>query len=171
MPKPIVIEGGYRKAADFKHRVAFVESLRREPDMRRRMFDTLEQRFGQDFAAERTGKNLYDVLHAAICDSDVPGLEEEFKRRFLPLLEGRAPLPEVEVVEEAGGRRWIAPLLAAAVVVLIAVVGIMVLDRIVTKQTTRSERRPISHTQAPQLPLERSKPTGPVLREVEDPLP
>jgi hypothetical protein len=101
----------------------------------------------------------------------VPGLEEEFKRRFLPLLEGRAPLPEVEVVEEAGGRRWIAPLVAAAVVVLIAVVGIMVLDRIVTKQTTRSERRPISHTQAPQLPLERSKPTGPVLREVEDPLP
>src|SRR5436190_886938 len=118
MPNPIVIEGGYRKAADFKHRVAFVESLRREPDMRRRMFDTLEQRFGQDFAAERTGKNLYDVLHAAICDSDVPGLEEEFKRRFLPLLEGRAPLPEIESskrpVAGDGSHRWWRQLLSCS---------------------------------------------------------
>jgi hypothetical protein len=155
----------------FKHRVAFVDNLRREPDMQRRMFDTLEQQFRQDFAAERTGKNLYDVLHAAVCDADVPGLEKEFKRRFLPLLERRAPLPEVEAVEKVGGQRWIAPLVAVAVVMLVAVVGIIALDRIVTKQTTKAERRSIPHTQAPQLPSERPKPTGPVIREVEDPPP
>jgi hypothetical protein len=154
----------------FKHRLAFVETLRNQPDMRRPMFDTLEQRFGKDFAAERTGKNLYDVVRAAVCDADVPGLEKEFKRRFLPLLEGRAPLSEVEVVEEVSGRRWIAPLIAVAVLVLVAAGGFIVLDWIVTEQPLRAERRPIS-TQAPQLPSERPKPTGPVISEVEDPLP
>jgi hypothetical protein len=81
-----ILNGSYEQTErTFKHRVAFVESLRREPDMRRRMFDTLEQRFRQDFASDRTGKNLYDVLHAAVRDADVPGLETEFERRFLPL--------------------------------------------------------------------------------------
>jgi hypothetical protein len=167
-----ILNGSYEQTErTFKHRVAFVERLRREPDMRRRMFDTLEQRFRQDFASDRTGKNLYDVLHAAVRDADVPGLETEFERRFLPLLEGRAPLLEIEAVENAGRGKWIAPLVAVAVVVLIAVVGIVVLDWIKTQQTTRVERRSIPQTQAPQLPLERPKPTGPVIREVEDPPP
>jgi hypothetical protein len=40
----------------------------------------LEQRYRQDFIAGRAGKNLYDALHAAVCDAGVPGAEEEFKR-------------------------------------------------------------------------------------------
>jgi hypothetical protein len=73
------------------HRDAFIEALRAGPAMRRQVFDTLEQRYRQDFIAGRAGTNLYDALHAAVCDADVPGAEEEFKDRFLPLLRGRSP--------------------------------------------------------------------------------
>jgi hypothetical protein len=151
-----------------KHRDAFIESLRHQPEMRRRIFDTLEQRFKQDFAADRAGKNLYDALHAAVRDADVPGLEKEFEWRFLPLLKGRTPSPKVEAVEAARGAGWIAPLVAVAVVGVVAVVGLVVLDRVMANHPTRAERRSISHTQAPQLPAGRPKPTGPVIREVAD---
>jgi hypothetical protein len=156
------------------HRDAFIEALRAGPAMRRQVFDTLEQRYRQDFIAGRAGKNLYDALHAAVCDADVPGAEEEFKGRFLRLLKGRSPR-KVQAAKQdritaadrrPSGRGWIASLCAVAVVVGILALGLVVLNREVAQPPTNVPRaqQPAAETPKPREP-------GPVIREVQDPPP
>jgi hypothetical protein len=40
----------------FEHRDAFMETLRVGQEMRKRIFDTLEERYGQDFGSGRVGR-------------------------------------------------------------------------------------------------------------------
>jgi hypothetical protein len=157
------------------HRDAFIEALRAGPAMRRQVFDTLEQRYRQDFIAGRAGKNLYDALHAAVCDADVPGAEEEFKDRFLRLLKGRSPR-KVQAAKQdriaaadrgPSSRGWIASLCAVAVVVGILALGLVVLNREVTKPQTRAANVP--HAQQPAAETPKPREPGPVIREVQDP--
>ena len=69
----------------FKHRDAFIETLRIGPDMRKRVFETLEERFAHDLGTGRESKILYNALHSAVRDVEVPGAVEEFEDRFCRL--------------------------------------------------------------------------------------
>ena len=70
----------------FEHQAAFVDMLRVGRDMRKRMFDTLEERHADDFGSGKAGRKLYDDLLSAVRDTGVPEAVTEFESRFLPLL-------------------------------------------------------------------------------------
>lgn len=70
----------------FEHQAAFVDMLRVGRDMRKRMFDTLEDRHADDFGSGKAGRKLYDDLLSAVRDAGVPEAVTEFESRFLPLL-------------------------------------------------------------------------------------
>jgi len=70
-----------------EHRAAFVNALRISGDeIRRRIFDTIEQHHAHDFANGRAGIELYEELLCALRDSGTPEVMKEFERRFFPLL-------------------------------------------------------------------------------------
>ena len=162
----------------FEHRDAFIGTLRAGPDMRKRVFDTLEERFAHDLGTGRAGKILYDALHSAVRDTDVPGAAEEFEDRFLPLLNpGRSPRKadalDQDRIAAADGRTglrgWIAALCAVAVVVGALALGLSVLNDVIAKRPTRTKPL-ISHKQETEPTAEapkRAKPTQ-VIREVPD---
>jgi hypothetical protein len=129
--------------------------------MRRRIFDA-GARFEQDLPL--SGQQELMTFCTRPLRPDVPGLKRSSSG--VSAARGASPIARVEVVEEAvaGG---ITPLVAAAVVVLIAVVGIMVLDRIVTKQTTS---RAADFTYASRNCRWKGKPTG-QFSAGRDPLP
>ena len=70
----------------FEHQAAFVDMLRVGRDMRKRMFETLEERHAYDFGSGKSGRKLYDDLLSAVRDAGVPEAVTEFESRFLPLL-------------------------------------------------------------------------------------
>ena len=70
-----------------EHRAVFVNALRISGDeIRRRIFDTIEQHHAHDFANGRAGIELYEELLCALRDSGTPEVMKEFERRFFPLL-------------------------------------------------------------------------------------
>jgi hypothetical protein len=131
----------------FEHRDAFMETLRAGQDMRKRVFDTLEERYGQDFGSGRVGRNLYDALHSAVHDAAVPGAAEEFENRFLPLLNGqrlrgKAQLDPTELTDQdyrAGRRGWIAALCAVTIVSGALVLGLYAANTVVAGSPTRTK--------------------------------
>jgi len=78
----------------FEHQAAFTEMLRVGRDMRKRMFDTIEQRHADDFVNGRAGTKLYEDLLSAVRDAGVPEAETEFESRFLPLLNKKRVQPD-----------------------------------------------------------------------------
>jgi hypothetical protein len=164
----------------FEHRDAFIGALRAGPDMRKRIFDSLEERYAHDLGTGRAGKILYDSLHSAVRDADVPGAAEEFEDRFLPLLDPRRWPRKVNVVVDqdriaavdgrTGQRSWIAALCAVAIVAVALALGLSVINDVVAKRPTRTKPL-ISHKQETEPTAEapkRAKPTQ-VIREVQDP--
>jgi hypothetical protein len=70
-----------------EHRAIFVNSLRSSSDeIRRRIFDAIEQHHAHDFGNGRAGIELYEELLYALRDSGMPEVMKEFERRFSPLL-------------------------------------------------------------------------------------
>jgi anti-sigma-K factor RskA len=65
------------------HQTDFITSLRGGPEMRKRVFDVLEQRHASDLAAAR----YYETLLAIVQEADVPEAIEEYRHRFHPLLD------------------------------------------------------------------------------------
>lgn len=132
----------------FEHRDAFIETVRSGRDARKRVFDILEQRHSQDFPSGRMGKNLYDVLHSAVNDAAVPGVIEEFEKRFSPLLDPARlrkaepdPTATAVAAQAAAGRRsgvrgWVAAAGAVAVVAGALAIGLHILNTVVAKAPT-----------------------------------
>ncbi len=79
-----------------EHQAAFTEMLRVGRDMRKRMFDTLEERHAQDFENGKAGRKLYEDLLSAVRDAGVPEAVTEFESRFLPLLNRDRPQGDAE---------------------------------------------------------------------------
>jgi hypothetical protein len=131
----------------FEHRDAFMETLRVGQEMRKRIFDTLEERYGQDFGSGRVGRNLYDALHSAVRDAAVPGAAKEFENRFLPLvngqrLRGKAQLGPTEMTDQdyrAGRRGWIAALCAVTVVAGALVLGLYAVNTVMAGSPKRTK--------------------------------
>jgi cytochrome c biogenesis protein ResB len=163
----------------FEHRDAFISTLRAGPDMRKRIFDSLEQRFAHGLGTGQQGKILYDALHSAVRDADVPGAAEEFESRFLPLVNPARSRREVDapdqdqiaVVDGRSGRRgWIAASCAMVIIVGALALGLVVLNDMVAKAPTRTNPI-ISHVQETEPAAEAPKQAGPtqVIRDLQDP--
>jgi hypothetical protein len=167
-----------------EHRDAFMETLRSGPELRRRIFESLEQRFGDDFGKDRIGRNLYDTLHSAVQDADVPDALAEFEKRFLPLVDGRRLPRQIEIdTAEAGdeiratpfgrARGWIMAIVAAAVVVGGLIGGLGVLNGVLAKHQAKA-KPPASEVQvsepAPAPAPQRAKPANPI-RTIDDQAP
>jgi hypothetical protein len=125
-----------------EHQVAFIQALRSGHKMRKRMFDTIEQRHKNDFVRSRRGMGLYEDLLSAVRVSGVPEAVGEFESRFLPLLDsdqtrGDADVGTQEEMAQHGttemqNRRWagrvgISALCLAALVTAL-IVGVRVIS-------------------------------------------
>jgi hypothetical protein len=125
-----------------EHQVAFIQALRSGHKMRKRMFDTIEQRHKNDFVRSRRGMGLYEDLLSAVRVSGVPEAVDEFESRFLPLLDsdqtrGDADVGTQEEMAQHGttemqNRRWagrvgISALCLAALVTAL-IVGVRVIS-------------------------------------------
>jgi hypothetical protein len=157
-----------------------METLRAGSELRRRVFESLEQRFGQDFGNGRAGKHLYETLHAAVADADVPDALTEFERRFLPLVDGRRLPQQTEPQSAEAGdgetagagraRGWIMAIAAAAVLVVGLVGGLTVLNTVLARHPVKSSP-PAAEVQvkelAPAPEPQRARPANPI-RTLED---
>ena len=130
-----------------EHRDAFIGTLRAGRDVRKRIFDSLEQRFAHGLGTGREGKMLYDALLSAVRDADVPGAAEEFEARFLPLV-NRAPPREADALDQdqvaaaddrSGRRGWIAALCAVAALAGALALGLVVLNNAIVKPPARTK--------------------------------
>jgi len=158
----------------FEHRDGFMETLRSGAEMRRRIFESLEQRYGQDFAGGAVGKTLYATLHSAVADADVPGALAEFESRFLPLVNGRrlpnqAEAASAEADEDApapDGRQWgwIAAIIVVVIVAGGLVVGLSTFNTILAKHPNKS--KPVPEVQVTE-PAAREMPDANPIRTIE----
>jgi hypothetical protein len=147
----------------FEHQAAFVDMLRVGRDMRKRMFDTLEERHADDFGNGKAGRRLYDDLLSAVRDAGVPDAVMEFESRFLPLLNRKRPQAEVlpgfagdlDVMSGARGRWRAGWVWTWSLAGAVAIAGALFLGYNYLKTT--AERLP-SVTQAPPPA---AQPTGP----------
>ena len=89
---PCQLDGGQV----LEHQAAFTDALRIGREMRRRMFDTIEQRHADDFANGNIGKGLYEDLFSAVRDCGSQEAAEEFEKRFRPLLNRQRARSEAE---------------------------------------------------------------------------
>jgi hypothetical protein len=122
-----------------EHQAAFMETLRAGREMRKRIFDTLEQRHAHDFGNGRAGMKLYEDLLSAVRDAGVPEAAEEFENRFFPLLNPDRPRGEADfgppkemtnqdrmtTMEDrrGGGWDWISALCGVAVILGALILG------------------------------------------------
>jgi hypothetical protein len=154
-----------------EHRDAFMETLRAGPEMRRRIFESLEQRYGDDFCSGAVGQTLYATLHSAVEDAAVPGALAEFENRFLPLVNGRRlPLqsePDPEDADEKDttppGRRiwsWVYAIVAVAVLAGGVVGGLSILNTVIAK-APKGGKPAVTQMKTPEPPP-RQKPANPV---------
>ena len=155
-----------------EHRDAFIQTLRAGPQVRERIFDTLEERCGQHLANDQAGRDLYDVLYSAVHDAAVPEAVKEFENRFLPLLKrtrssleaesGRAELTDQDRTatdnNRVGGWGWSGVLCAGVVVIGGLAVGLIVLNALAPEPPTRTKPA-VSHAQA-------TEPARPAITEV-----
>src|SRR5262249_17927788 len=127
-----------------------------------------------DFGKDRIGRNLYDTLHSAVQDADVPDALAEFERRFLPLVDGRR-LPSQVGAETADamdqergsaigrGRSWIMAIAAAAVLVGGLVGGLSVLNSVLAKHQAKAKPPPAAEVQVSEpAPPPRTRPANPI---------
>jgi len=157
----------------FEHQAAFMEMLRAGREMRKRIFDTLEQRHAEDFGNGRAGMKLYEDLLSAVRDAGVPKAAEEFENRFFPLLNPDRPRGEEDfgtptdqdrmtaVEDRRGGSwGWISSLCVAAVIL-----GALILGSNALKMTTAE---PPTVTEAP---IPAAKATEPASEMMIEPAP
>jgi hypothetical protein len=67
-------------------RAVFANALRSGDEIRRRLFDTIEQHHAHELGNGRAGIELYQELLYALRDSGMPEVMKEFEQRFFPLL-------------------------------------------------------------------------------------
>jgi hypothetical protein len=76
----------YKEGTVLQHQAAFMDALRSGRQMRKCIFDTIEQRHAHDFGNSRVGPGLYENLLSAVRESGATEAIKEFENRFFPLL-------------------------------------------------------------------------------------
>ena len=136
-----------------EHQVAFIQALRSGHKMRKRMFDTIEQRHKHDFVSSRMGMGFYEDLFSAVRVSGVPEAVEEFESRFLPLLDSDKTRGDADVgaqdemaqhgTTEMQNRRWASRVgisaLCLAAFVTALIVGVRVISGTAAEQPGSQE--------------------------------
>jgi hypothetical protein len=69
-----------------QHQAAFIDVLRSGRAVRKRVFDTIEQRHAHDFKNSRVGPGLYEDLLSAVREAGETEAVKEFESRFFPLV-------------------------------------------------------------------------------------
>jgi len=93
----------------FEHQAAFMEMLRVGRDMRKRMFDTLEERHAQDFQNGKAGMKLYEELLSAVRDAGGLAIADEVQTGYSRLgwhqwaFEQQQVVPDIVTVAKAAG--------------------------------------------------------------------
>jgi hypothetical protein len=146
-------DSGLTEGNVVEYQVAFIQALRSGHKMRKRMFDTIEQRHKNDFVRNSRGMGLYEDLLSAVRVSGVPGAVEEFESRFLPLLDSDQTRGDADVAAqddmaqrgttEMQNRRWagrvgISALCLAAFVTAL-IVGVRVISITAAEQPGSQE--------------------------------
>jgi hypothetical protein len=141
-----------------EHRGAFIQTLQAGPHVRKHIFDTLEERYGQDFESGRMGRKVYEVLYSAVQDAGVPEAVKEFENRFLPLLDrsrscgnGKTGTAAAKGEDEIARHQnrpggWAAALCAVVLVVGGLAVGLVFLNTLLPDPPTRM-KTPVSRAQ------------------------
>jgi hypothetical protein len=80
-----------------EHQAVFVNALRGGCEIRKRIFDVIEQHHANDFGNGREGVKLYEELLSALRDSGMAEAMKEFERRFSPLLNPDPPVRNAEL--------------------------------------------------------------------------
>src|SRR6202011_4083017 len=144
---------GLREGNVVEHQVAFIQALRSGHKMRKRMFDTIEQRHKHDFVSSRMGMGFYEDLFSAVRVSGVPEAVEEFESRFLPLLDSDETRGDADVgaqdemaqhgTMEMQNRRWAGRVglsaLCLAAFVTALIVGVRVISMSAAEQPNSQE--------------------------------
>jgi hypothetical protein len=101
--RPVATEGTV-----LEHQATFANALRSGLEIRKRIFDTIEEHHAHDFGHGREGMELYEELLSALRDSGMPEVVKEFETRFSPLLNPGSPRdiadlgPREEVSDQHG---------------------------------------------------------------------
>ena len=131
--------------------------LRVGREMRKRIFDTLEQRHAEDFRSGRQGMQLYEDLLSAVRDARLPEAVEEFESRFQPLVNaGRLEMGDPDQMAAVEDRRgsgwdWISALCVAAVIVGALILGFNAL-KTTTAESPAVTEAPVPATKSTEEP-------------------
>src|SRR5262249_32711884 len=95
-----------------QHQAAFMDELRAGRQMRKCIFDTIEQRHTRDFGNSRVGPRLYEELLSAVRDSGAREAAKEFEIRFFPLVNSDPSRDKVDfdLSEEVTKHDGVAPM-------------------------------------------------------------
>jgi len=95
-----------------EHQAAFMDALRAGRQMRKCIFDTIEQRHARDFGNSRVGPRLYEELLSAVRDSGAREAAKEFEIRFFPLVNSDPSRDKVDIdlSEEVTKHDGVAPM-------------------------------------------------------------
>lgn len=95
-----------------EHQAAFMDALRAGRQMRKCIFDTIEQRHAHDFGNSRVGPRLYKELLSAVRDSGAREAAKEFEIRFFPLVNSDPSRDKVDIdlSEEVTKHDGVAPM-------------------------------------------------------------
>jgi hypothetical protein len=141
--------------------------------MRKRVFDSLEDRLASDLGTGRQGKLLYNALLSAVRDADIPGATEEFESRFSPLLtpgrSRRKVNPDPPAAVHSGNQSRVTGLCAAGAVACALALGFIIFNGLESETSTKtkpavSRTIPEPAAKAPQQAAPRQ-----VIREVQNP--
>jgi hypothetical protein len=69
-----------------EYQSAFVDALRSGRQMRKRIFDTIEERHAHDLRNSRLGPGFYEELLSVVRQAGTAEGIKEFESRFLPCL-------------------------------------------------------------------------------------
>jgi hypothetical protein len=162
------------EGAVLEHHAVFVNALRGGHEIRKRIFDVIEQYHAKDFRDGREGVELYEGLLSALRNSGMTDVVQEFERRFAPLLNPHAPrgngklgsqkkMTDKNVLAAVRGRRrldWgrMAMLYVAAFVgtfiIAVSILRMTTTERAVTAATIPSAQaaEPVSEATTDALP-------------------
>jgi hypothetical protein len=138
-----------------EHQSAFMDALRNGRQMRKRVFDTIEQHHAEDFGNSKVGPRLYADILAAVRESGAAEALTEFESRFLPLVNSDPArdtaairISQQAAAEAAAADRKRGAWVGLSVVLLVAMVGAAVVGfrtvKITPAQAGRSAHKPMA---------------------------
>jgi hypothetical protein len=144
----------------FEHQAAFTEAVRSSRGMRKRIFDTLEQRHAHDFGNGKLGMTLYDTLLSAVRDSGVPEAAQDFENRFFPLLYPK---------RRGGGWGWTSAPCVAAIILIALILGFNALKTTPVVELPTVAEVPIPAAKVTELASETMTEQAPAIAAEQEP--